>query len=186
VRVIFLAASATTLLAVGTALSFQAGRSPGVDVPVLSDAVAAPQSAPDPNIEAVGGAAAAGPVQAEQATAAPVIRVRSIRVEPERPPLTADVAPQPAAADSDQQQSAAVQPAPAPVLKSPVLPARRAGTIHAKRAVAVANRSAHPRRKLRLASADRAGAGDELPAAPVKPGPESLNPLGKLLTQGNP
>jgi hypothetical protein len=187
VRIFFLAASAATLLAVGTALSFQAGRSPAPSVPALPLKVAAAPLAS--NVPTDGDPAApAGPVQ--RPTAAPVILIKSIRVEPERPPLKPDAerqAPTPVAAAGVQQRETAPtreQPAPPAVAApSPELPARKARAHQVKRAVVAAKRSPHPKRRLRVAAADRAASGPEMPAV-QRPGPESLNPLGKLLTQG--
>jgi hypothetical protein len=189
VRIFFLAGSAATLLAVGTALSFQAGRSPAPSVPArpLTVAVAPPAL----NAQTDGDAATpAGPV--ERPTAAPVIVVKSIRVEPERPPLKPDAerqAPAPVAAAGVQQQETtptteqSAPPAVALAAASPELPAHKARAHQVKRAVVAAQRSPHPKRRLRVAAADRAASGPEMPAL-QRPGPESLNPLGKLLTQG--
>jgi hypothetical protein len=183
VRIFFLAGSAATLLAVGTALSFQAGRSPALSVPALPLTVAA--APPASNAPRDGDAAApAGPV--ERPTAAPVILVRSIRVEPERPPLKPDAerqAPVVRAVGVQQQETTptteqSAAPAVALAAASPELPAHQV-----KRAVVAAQRSPHRKRRLRVAAADRAASGPEMPAL-QRPGPESLNPLGKLLTQG--
>ena len=174
-RIFFLAGSAATLLAVGTALSFQAGRSPALSVPALPLTVAA---------------APTGPVQ--RPTAAPVILVKSIRVEPERPPLKPDAereAQAPVAAAGVQQQETtatteqSAPPAVAQAAASHELPAHKARAHQVKRAVVAAQRSPHPKRRLRVAAADRAASGPEMSVV-AKPGPESLNPLGKLLTQG--
>jgi hypothetical protein len=189
VRIFFLAGSAATLLAVGTALSFQAGRSPALSIPALPLTVAAAPAAS--NAETDGDAAApAGPV--ERPTAAPVILVKSVRVEPERPPLKPDAERQAsapvAAAGVQQQETTATSeqsapPAVAQAAASPELPAHKARAHQVKRVVVGAKRSPHPKRKLRLAAADRIASGPEMPAV-QRPGPESLNPLGKLLTQG--
>jgi hypothetical protein len=187
VRIFFLAGSAATLLAVGTALSFQAGRSPALSVPALPLTVAA--APPASNAPRDGDAAApAGPV--ERPTAAPVILVKSIRVEPERPPLKPDAerqAPAPVAAAGVQQRETTPtgeQPAPPAVAAaSPELPAHKARAHQVERVVVAAKRSPHAKRRLRVAAADRAASGPEMPAV-QRPGPESLNPLGKLLTQG--
>jgi hypothetical protein len=185
VRIFFLAGSAATSLAVGTALSFQAGRSPTLSVPALPLTVAAAPAAS--NAETDGDAAApAGPV--ERPTAAPVIVVKSIRVEPERPPLKPDAEREAPVAVAGVQQRETTrtseQPAPPAVAAaSPELPAHKARAHQVKRAVVAAKRSPHPKRKLRLAAADRTASGPEMPAV-QRPGPESLNPLGKLLTQG--
>jgi hypothetical protein len=188
VRIFFLAGSAATLLAVGTALSFQAGRSPALSVPALPLTVAA--APPASNAPRDGDAAVpAGPV--ERPTAAPVILVKSIRVEPERPPLKPDAerqAPVVRAAGVQQQETTptpeqSAPPAVALAAASPELPAHKARAHQVKRAVVAAQRSPHPKRRLRVAAADRAASGPEMPAL-QRPGPESLNPLGKLLTQG--
>jgi hypothetical protein len=189
VRIFFLAGSAATLLAVGTALSFQAGRSPARSVPALAVTVAA--ALPASNAQTDGDAAApAGPV--ERPTAAPVIVVKSIRVEPERPPLKPDAereAQAPVAAAGVQQQETtatteqSAPPAVAQAAASHELPAHKPRAHQVKRAIVAAKRSAHPKPQLRLAAADRAASGPEMSVV-AKPGPESLNPLGKLLTQG--
>jgi outer membrane biosynthesis protein TonB len=186
VRIFFLAGSAATLLAVGTALSFQAGRSLALSVPALPLTVAA--APPASNAPTDGDAAApAGPV--ERPTAAPVIVVKSIRVEPERPPLKPDAerqAPTPVAAGVQQQETTPTSEQPAPpavAAASPELLAQKARAHQVKSAVVGAKRSPHPKRKLSLAAADRTASGPEMSAI-QRPGPESLNPLGKLLTQG--
>lgn len=191
-RIIFLAASATALLAVATAaLSVQAGRSPAVSGPALPQPVTAAPTLPAPDGQFEEAATLpSGP--AEQPTAAPVIRVKSIRVEPERPPLTPPE-PQPAtAADNQERESAAIKQLSAALADSesrmaPAVPAQEARTNRIKRPVVVAKRSAHPKRKVKLASTERAAeraANADTPPAVAKPGPESLNPLGRLLTQG--
>jgi hypothetical protein len=186
VRIFFLAGSAATLLAVGTALSFQAGRSPALSVPALPLTVAAAPPASDAPRDGHA-AAPAGPV--ERPTAAPVILVKSIRVEPERPPLKPDAerqAPAPVAAGIQQQETTSTHEQPAPpavAAASPESPAHKARAHQVKRVVVAAKRSPHAKRRLRVAAADRPASGPEMPAV-QRPGPESLNPLGKLLTQG--
>jgi hypothetical protein len=186
VRILFLAGSAATLLAVGTALSFQAGRSPALGVPALPLTLAA--APPALNAQTDGDAAApAGPM--EPPTAAPVILVKSIRVEPERPPLKPDAerqAPTPVAAGVQQQETTPTSEQSAPpavAAASHELPAHKARAHQVERVVVAAKRSPHAKRRLRVAAADRAASGPEMPAV-QRPGPESLNPLGKLLTQG--
>ncbi|MEA2758855.1 MAG: hypothetical protein QOH65_1468 [Methylobacteriaceae bacterium] len=194
-RPLLLAVSATALLAIGTALSVQATRPPAPNLPAVPEAVAA---APPPvvNSEIAKPTAQAAAVPVSEPTAASVVRVKTVRIEPERSLGTTE-AEQAASAAEVQQQDAATandQPAIPPAggraaaLKTVAPqavtaneePPPRVRTARAKSPVVTA-KGTRAKRKLEQLAGDDAGK-ESLSYAPKEPGPESLNPLGKLLS----
>jgi hypothetical protein len=124
------------------------------------------------------------------------VRVKTVRIEPERPLGTTE-AEQAARAAEVQQQDAATandQPAIAPAgeraaaLKTVTPqavtaneePPPRVRTARAKSPVVTAKTTRAKRKQERLARDDAAK--EPLSYAPKEAGPESLNPLGKLLS----
>jgi hypothetical protein len=194
-RPFLLAASATTLLAIGTAFSLQAIRPPAPNLSAVPEAVAAsPPPAVNSEIDKNTAKAAAVPVN--EPTAASVVRVKTVRIEPERPLGTTEAEQAAAAAEVQQQDAATVndQPAMSPAseraaaLKT-VTPqavtaneelSSRLRTARTKSPVVPA-KGTRAKRKLEQLAGDDAGK-DPLSYAPKEPGPESLNPLGKLLS----
>jgi hypothetical protein len=194
-RPLLLAVSSTTLLAIGAALSIQAIPPPAPNLLAIPEAVAAsPPSAMNGEIDKHTAQAAAVPVN--EPTAASVVRVKTVRIEPERPLGTTE-AEQAARAVEVQQQNAATandQPAIPPAgeraaaLKT-VTPqavttneelASRVRTTRAKSPVVTAKTTRAKRKQEQSAGDDAAK--EPLSYAPKEPGPESLNPLGKLLS----
>jgi hypothetical protein len=194
-RPAFLAVSAVALFSIGTAFSLQAIRPPAPTEPAVPEAVAAaPPGAVNSEVDERSVKAAAVP--ASDATAPPVVRVKTVRIEPERPAAAAkqqastaaEVTQQEPATGGDQSaiSPAAEKPnalqAPTPEAESMgAAPAPRVRTARAKPPVVIAKRTSHRKRKQDQFASDDV-AKDPLSYAPKEPGPESLNPLGKLLS----
>lgn len=194
-RSLLLAISATALLATGTALSVQVIRLSAPEVPAASEAVAAaPAPAVNSEIDKHTAQAAAAPV--DEPTAASVVRVKTVRIDPERPLGTTQAEQAASAADLQRQEAATAndQSGASPVSEAAALPktvtpnataaddrpVSRARSARAKSPVVSAKRAAHVRRKREPAPDDAANT--SLSYAPKESGPESLNPLGKLLS----
>jgi hypothetical protein len=191
-RPLLLAVSATTLLAIGTAFSLQAIRPPAPNLSAVPEAVAAsPPPAVNSEIDDRTAKAAAVPVN--EPTAAGVVRVKTVRIEPERPLGTTEAEQAARAAEVQQQEAAtanAIPPAseraaalktvtPQAVTANEELPSRLR-TARAKSPVAT-GKTTRAKRKLEQLAGDDATK-DTLSYAPKEAGPESLNPLGKLLS----
>jgi hypothetical protein len=140
--------------------------------------------------------AKAAAVPVNEPTAASVVRVKTVRIEPERPLGTTEAEQAASAAEVRQQDAAAAsdQPAIPPAseraaaLKT-VTPqavtaneelASRVRTARAKSPVVTAKGTRAKRKQEQLAGDDAAK--EPLSYAPKEAGPESLNPLGKLLS----
>jgi hypothetical protein len=139
--------------------------------------------------------AAAAPVK--EPTAPTVVRVKTVRIEPERPLGTTEAEQAAAAADVQQQEAATAndQPAMPSAGKSAaalsaatpeaaterVSPRPRVTSAHAKSRAVVARSASRAKRKVDQLAGDDV-AKDPLSYAPRDAGPESLNPLGKLLS----
>jgi hypothetical protein len=189
VRIVLLAVSAISLLAIGTGLSFQVSRSSIASPPVVAAAAATAPSLPAGDIAVDEDVAKVPAAPAEQPTAATVVRVRTVRIDPERPPTRADdgqdvaasaEAPPPESARTDNTSG---MPRIAPSAPAPVSRTHRPAAARDKPRFVVLRKSSHAHRKTAV-PADSPAANDSLSYAPKEPGPESLNPLGKLLTQG--
>ena len=196
-RLALLAVSSTTLLAIGTALSVQAILPPAPHHPAIREAVVPPAPAPAVKTEANEQTAKAAAGSLSEPTAPTVVRVKTVRIEPERPLGTTEAEQAAVAAESPQQETASAgeQPAISPVrdraaaLKAvtpeaesvEASPAPRARTTRAKPPVVAARRTSHRQRKQEQVAGDDV-AKDTLSYAPKEKGPESLNPLGKLLS----
>ncbi|MBV8851131.1 MAG: hypothetical protein JOZ16_16275 [Methylobacteriaceae bacterium] len=191
-RFAFLALAAIALLTTGAALSFHALQTPVASVPV-AEAVAeapAPTAATATN-EAAVTQSAVEPVN--EPIAPSVVRVKTVRIEPVLPATAPEGEPQAAAASEAPQPEAnagdqsATLPAPqrTSALKAVTpdaedSPAPRARTARARQPVAAAKTTSQRKRKPEEAAGDDA-AKQPLSYAPKEAGPESLNPLGKLL-----
>jgi hypothetical protein len=194
-RPLLLAISATALLATGTALSVQVMRLPAPELPAAPEAVAA-APAPALNSEIEKHTAQAAAVPANEPTAASVVRVKTVRIDPERPLGTTEAEQAASAADLQRQDAAtaddqsgtspASEAAAGPKTVTPAAasaenrPVSRVRTARAKPPLVSAKRMAHVRRKRESAPDDAANT--SLSYAPKESGPESLNPLGKLLS----
>jgi hypothetical protein len=193
-RPLLLAISATALLVTGTALSVQAIRLSSPDVPAAPEAVAA-SPPPALNSEVEKHTAQAATVPVNEPTAASVVRVKTVRIDPERPLGTTEAEQAATAADLKREEAATAndQSGASPVSEAAAAPntvtpqsgtaedraPSRVRSARAKPPVVSAKRTAHIRRKRELAG-DEAAA-NSLSYAPKESGPESLNPLGKLL-----
>jgi hypothetical protein len=192
-RPLLLAVSATTLLAIGTAFSLQAIRPPAPNLSAVPEAVAA-SPPPAVNSEIDNRTAKAAAVPVNEPTAASVVRVKTVRIEPERPLGTTEAEQAARAAEVLQQEAAtandqpAIPPAseraaalktltPQAVTANEELPSR----LRTARAKSPAVTGKTTRAKRNLEQLDDA-AKDTLSYAPKEAGPESLNPLGKLLS----
>jgi hypothetical protein len=168
---LFLSVSAITLLATGMAFSVQAIRSP---------AAAPPPAAVTAEVAANAQQAPSSAASEEQPQSLSFVRVKTIRVEPPPPPSTPPIMVElqqqdtlaPTTTLSDQ--SVAVPPSP------PTHTVRAAPQAHAARLVTV-KRTSRAKRKVRVVAADVDASAGRVQAA-IEPGPESLNPLGKLLS----
>jgi hypothetical protein len=194
-RPALLAVAATALLATGTALSVQAIRLSSPDLPAAPEAVAA-SLPPAINSEMEKHTAQAAAVPVSEPTAASVVRVKTVRIDPERPLGTTEAEQAASAADlkRDEAATAKDQSGASPVNEAAAAPntvtpqsgtaedrpVSRVRTARAKSPLVSAKRTAHVRRKRELAPDDAANT--SLSYAPKESGPESLNPVGKLLS----
>jgi hypothetical protein len=194
-RPLLLAVSATTLLAIGTALSVQAIRPSAPNLPAVPEpAAASPPPAVNSEIDKATAKAAAVPVN--EPTAAAVVRVKTVRIEPERPLGTTEAEQAASAAEIQQQEGATANDQPAissaseraAALKAVTpqavttndRPPARVRTARAHSPVVAAKRTRSKRKLEQLAGDDAVK--ESLSYAPKEAGPESLNPLGKLLS----
>ncbi|MBV9066818.1 MAG: hypothetical protein JO004_13770 [Methylobacteriaceae bacterium] len=193
-RPLLLAISAAALLTTGTALSVQVIRLSAPEVPAAREAVAA-SPAPALNSEIEKHTAQAAAVPTNEPTAASVVRVKTVRIDPERPLGTTQAEQAASAADLQRQDAATAndQSGTPPVSEAAAAPktvtppaasaedraVSRVRTARAKSPVVSAKRTAHVRRKREPAPDDATNT--SLSYAPKEAGPESLNPLGKLL-----
>jgi hypothetical protein len=202
-RPALLAVSATTLLAIGTSLALQAIRPPATDLRTTPAAIAAAPSAVRTEVEARAVQAAAGP--ASEPRAAAVVKVKTVRIDPQLPPPAPPVEPTAApAADIRQPEAAALpgaqadEPATSRLRTRATPPAAHAAaapeeqsikasprprmrTAHAKLPEITGKRASRAKRTADQLAGDDV-AKDSLSYAPKEAGPESLNPLGRLLT----
>lgn len=199
---LLLALSATGLLAVGTALSFQAMRVPAPSELGASRAAgpqavaAAPPAAASRDADRPSLNVAVAPVT--EPSAPTIVKVKTVRIEPELPVTgtegdqqasTMPEVQQPETTTVDDQSTTppaaertAALKARAPGAESTSdLPAPRLRTGRAKLPAVAAKRTSHRKRKQEELAGDDV-AKDTLSYAPKEPGPESLNPLGKLLS----
>jgi hypothetical protein len=188
-RIVLLTLSAATSLAMGAARSLQAGRLPAASPPAVPQAIAAVAAVPAPDYG--GQAPTSISARADEGTVAPVIRVKTVRVDPEG----VEVQEQPPAPEARQPEISIVDPPtstlaeepsaamPAPeTARAPAMPIRMTKSARATRRVVNSRRFATRRKARQLA--DEASASDgALSYAPRQPGLESLNPLGRLFSR---
>lgn len=181
-RILLLAAAATGSLSLGAAASLQAVRTPAAS-PVGAPEGVALAAAPEPEQRAD----AQTPVVAEpQAEPAKVVLVKTVRIGPMPAPAAADEARAPVPEPARAEAPNAVPERAPPVQQAAVtVPAKdeqidRAPAREGRPTVVVTRKPSHHKRRVRVASRQ---VQEEEPAAPKQPGPESLNPLGKLLSR---
>jgi hypothetical protein len=195
-RPALLAVSATALLAIGAALSVEAVRSGPSTSPVIAEAVAA---TPAVNDDASERSVKSAAVPVSQATTAAVVRVKTVRIDAELPAppateaeqeasLATEMQPQETAAgalpatSASRDRAAAPKPADSqPVAANDAPPPARARSARTKPQVVAVKRTSHRKHKQEQLAGDGAPK-DALGYAPKEKGPESLNPLGKLLS----
>lgn len=195
-RPALLALSAIALLATGTAFSLQAMRPAAPSLPAIAvDVAASPPPAAKSDVDEHGGKAT---VPVNEATAATVVKVKTVRIDPEQPPPTATAVEQastatevrapdtsmradrPALAPANEDAARNAQTSEAEAVKA--APRRgRTRTARTKSPEVTAKRASRAKRRADQLAGDDV-ATDSLSYAPKEPGPESLNPLGKLLS----
>jgi len=191
-RPAFLAVSATALLALGTALCVQAVLPGPATPPAVAKAVAA---APALSGDAEQSSVKPAPVPVSEPTTAAVVRVKTVRIDPELPAPTISEAEQSTSSAAEMKpgetatgegtaasparvRAAAPTNASADVAADEDASSPRLRTARTK--PQVAKRTSHHRRRQQQLAGDDV-AKEPLSYAPKEAGPESLNPLGKLL-----
>jgi hypothetical protein len=188
-RILLLAISAVTSLATGAVLLLPAGNVPAASPPAVHQAVAA--VAVLPAASEAGQASASTSAPADHGTVAAVIRVKTVRVDPEG----AEVQEQPAAPQARQPETSMVDPStpsaaeePAATLsrretdRASAVPTRITKSARTTRRVAYSRRFA-TRRKARQQTDEASASDGALSYAPRQPGLESLNPFDRLFSR---
>jgi hypothetical protein len=185
-RILLLAISAVTSLATGAVLLLPAGNVPAASPPAVHQAVAA--VAVLPAASDAGQASASTSAPADHGTLAAVIRVKTVRVDPEG----AEVQEQPAAPQARQPETDPSTPSaaeePAATLsrretdRASAVPTRITKSARTTRRVAYSRRFA-TRRKARQQTDEASASDGALSYAPRQPGLESLNPFDRLFSR---
>jgi hypothetical protein len=188
-RILLLAISAVTSLATGAVLLLPAGNVPAASPPAVHQAVAA--VAVLPAASDAGQASASTSAPADHGTLAAVIRVKTVRVDPEG----AEVQEQPAAPQARQPETSMVDPStpsaaeePAATLsrretdRASAVPTRITKSARTTRRVAYSRRFA-TRRKARQQTDEASASDGALSYAPRQPGLESPNPFDRLFSR---
>lgn len=186
-RILLLAISAVTSLATGAVLLLPAGNVPAASPPAVHQAVAAVAVLPAASEAGQASASTSAPA----GTVAAVIRVKTVRVDPEG----AEVQEQPAAPQARQPETSMVDPStpsaaeePAATLsrretdRASAVPTRITKSARTTRRVAYSRRFA-TRRKARQQTDEASASDGALSYAPRQPGLESLNPFDRLFSR---
>jgi hypothetical protein len=181
-RIVLLTLSAATYLAIGTAMLFEAGRLPAASPPAVPQAIPAVALAPPARTDELLASTLSEP--APSPTVAPVLRVKTVRVDPIPPPTEVEAQQQPTPEPQPAEASMVHDSTPTPANEpATTIPPRRAGRTHgAPTRLKTADRAA--KRKIKL-SADETSASDgALSYASRQPGlDESVNPLSRLFSR---
>ena len=187
-RILLLTISAVISLATGAVLLLPVGRVPAASPPAVNQAIPAVAALPAPSQGGQASTFTSAP--ADDGTVALVIRVKTVRVDPEgvevheqRPapearqpetmvdPSTPSIAEEPAAASPRRETD-----------RASAVPTRITKSARTTRRVASSRRFA-TRRKARQLSDEASASDGALSYAPRQPGLESLNPFDRLFSR---
>jgi hypothetical protein len=186
-RILLLTISAAASLTMGAVLLLPARHVPAASPPAVHQAVAA---AALPAASEAGQASRSTSAPAYDGTLAAVIRVKTVRVEPEG----AQVQERPPAPEATQPETSMVDPstpstADEPAAASPRRETDRASAVptritkSARTTRRVANRRRFATRRKARQQADEASASDGALSYAQQPAPESLNPFDRLFSK---
>ena len=188
-HILLLTISAVISLATGAVLLLPVGRVPAASPPAVNQAIPAVAALPAPSQGGQASTFTSAP--ADDGTVAPVIRVKTVRVDPEG----VEVQEQRPAPEARQPETSMVDPSTPSIAEEPAaasprretdrasaVPTRITKSARTTRRVASSRRFA-TRRKARQLSDEASASDGALSYAPRQPGLESLNPFDRLFSR---